>query len=537
MQKSLTLLMAQTNPTLGAIDSNTDQIMRIIQDHQQSHDLIVFPELAICGYPPEDYLLRPAFHAQIELALEKIIAVTQDCHVLIGHPQRVQGLCFNRASLIYQQKIIDHYDKQQLPNYGVFDEKRYFSPGKSPSFIRSINGYRLALAICEDIWQGDGVEKLIDSGVDLLCILNASPFETDKPARRLAIIQNYAQRSLTVVYVNLVGGQDELVFDGQSMIVDTQGCLQVQGPAFKNANISATLNQGSVVGSLCPQRESLARTYQALVLGLSDYVNKNKFPGVVLGLSGGIDSALCLAIAVDALGAERVRAVLMPSRFTADMSNQDALTQAKNLKVKTYTLPIESAIATLSAGLEPALGTAPQGITAENLQSRIRGLYLMALSNHSGDMLISTSNKSEIAVGYGTLYGDMCGGFAVIKDLLKTQVYALARYRNELALVIPERVLMRAPSAELAENQCDQDSLPDYALLDAIIEGYMERNLSEKELIEQGLPKEAVALCVALIKKNEYKRHQAPPGSKVSPRAFGRDWRYPLTQQFKEDRI
>ena len=534
MSQSLIVLMAQMNPIVGDIEHNTSKILDIIQTHQDTHDVILFPELAICGYPAEDLLLRPAFHQRIEIALQHIVAATLNCHVILGHPHLDARRCYNAASVLYQQRIITQYHKQQLPNYGVFDEKRYFTPGAARPCILTIKAYRVGICICEDLWKGNTVDEIIQAGIDVLCILNASPFDDTKPAQRQALIQSYAQQGIVILYVNLVGGQDELVFDGQSLVFDGQGDLRVRAPAFEEAVTCVTIDGTSVSGNVSPEPESLALIYQALVIGLRDYVTKNQCPGVLLGLSGGVDSALTLAIAVDALGADRVTAVLMPSQYSADISRIDALAQACNLEVNTHTLPIDPSFKALLTTLDPVMNNQSLGITAENLQARIRGVLLMALSNQTGYMLLSTSNKSEIAVGYGTLYGDMCGGYAVLKDVLKTRVYALARYRNRHQAIIPERVLTRAPSAELAPNQTDQDSLPDYAILDAIIQGYVEQTLSYEQLLAAGYPEDAVALTLRLIKRNEYKRHQVPPGTKISPCAFGRDWRYPLTQQFNE---
>lgn len=534
MSQSLFVLMAQMNSIVGAIEENTSKILDIIQTHQETHDIIVFPELAICGYPAEDLWLRPAFYTRIETALQTIVAATHNCHVVIGHPHVDQGLRYNTASVLYQQRIIAQYHKQQLPNYGVFDEKRYFRSGILENCIISVNTYRVGICICEDLWKGNTVNHFIQEGIDVLCVLNASPFDYRKPAKRQALIHSYARRGVVIVYVNLVGGQDELVFDGQSLAFDGQGDLQVRSPAFEEASTSVAITGKNIASTVLSEPEPLALIYQALVMGLRDYVTKNQCPGVLLGLSGGVDSALTLAIAVDALGADRVTAVLMPSQYSADISSIDALAQAQTLGVNTHTLPIEPSFEALLSTLEPVMPSDSLGITAENLQARIRGVLLMALSNQTGYMLLSTSNKSEIAVGYGTIYGDMCGGYAVIKDVLKTMVYDLARYRNRDHAIIPERVLTRAPSAELAPNQTDQDSLPDYAILDAIIQGYVEQTLSYEQLLAAGHPEDAVALTLRLIKRNEYKRHQAPPGTKISPCAFGQDWRYPLTQQFHE---
>ncbi len=536
MTQALTILMAQINPIVGAIESNTDKIIQIITTHQKTHDLIIFPELALCGYPPEDLLLRRDMLERIDHALTTITAATQNCTIVLGHPQIVNGLCYNTASIMYQSKLSAQYHKQQLPNHGVFDEKRYFTPGHAQSCIITLKEYRIGICICEDVWQGDVVPHLVQQQSDLVVILNASPFEETKLQQREDIIRQKAP-GVMVVYVNMVGGQDELVFDGQSMVIDQTGQVVARAPAFAEALETVLVTQHKAEGTLTPLLNHTALIYRALVCGLRDYVQKNNIPGVILGLSGGIDSALTLAIAVDALGAERVMAVLLPSRYSAEMSAEDAKAQILAMGVATKQLSIEPAFQAILNTIEPCMPQSQLGITAENLQARIRGILLMAMSNQSGWMVVSTSNKSETAVGYTTLYGDMCGGFAVLKDVLKTKVYELAYYRNQQSAVIPERVLTRAPSAELAPNQTDQDSLPAYEILDAIIVGHMEQGLSFQQLVASGHPIDAVKQTLRLIKRNEYKRHQAPPGPKITSRAFGRDWRYPITQQFVDEEM
>lgn len=374
---------------------------------------------------------------------------------------------------------------------------------------------------------------LIEQGISVLLVLNASPFDITKYPRREALLKSYAKQGLSIIYVNQVGGQDELLFDGQSLAIDQEGVICARSPAFKEDLGTVTFENKKITGTIAPQLSQEALLYEALVCGTRDYVNKNNFPGVLLGLSGGIDSALTLAIAADALGAERVHAVLMPSRYTAEISYEDALKQLKKMGVSHSLLSIEPGFDALLATLEPEFKGLAADTTEENIQARIRGILLMALSNKTGKMVLTTSNKSESAVGYATLYGDMAGGFAVLKDVLKTQVYALARYRNTMTEIIPERVITRAPSAELRANQTDQDSLPDYDILDAIIVAYVEKNLSRAEIIQQGFKPDDVNKVVSLIKRNEYKRRQSAPGSKVSAIAFGKDWRYPITNGFK----
>ena len=524
--------MAQTNPTVGAIAQNAEKIISIIQDDHDKHDVIIFPELALTGYPPEDLLFRKELFSQIDEALLQIQAKTQHAYVIVGHPYQSADKIYNAASLMTGGKCIQRYNKQHLPNYGVFDENRYFSPGSPTPCLFTIKNYQLGLCICEDIWQTGPVDQLMAAKADVMICINASPFDYNKYQLREALLRQHAQRGLAIIYVNQVGGQDDLLFDGQSLALDCKGNVCARSPAFVEHSQTVTLSGKHMEGTQTPLLSKEALIYQALICGLKDYVEKNKFPGVILGLSGGIDSALTLAIAVDALGASRVHAVMMPSRYTAIMSLEDAKQQAETMGVKYSVLPIEPSFKALLTTLAPEFEGLSPDVTEENLQARIRGTLLMALSNKSGSMLLNTSNKSELAVGYGTLYGDMAGGFSALKDVLKTTVYDLANYRNNQTLVIPQRVLKRAPSAELAPNQTDQDSLPDYAILDAILMAYMEDNLSSHEIIRLGFTENDVMRIVRLIKRNEYKRRQAPPGVKISECAFGRDWRYPITSGF-----
>ncbi len=532
MQQSFKILMAQTNPKVGAIEANVEKIIAIIHKEQAQHELIVFPELAITGYPPEDLLFRKAFFLQIEEGLNRIKQATVDCYVIVGHPSYEHGNCYNSATVFHQDARVAVYHKQILPNYDVFDEKRYFTSGETQACIIKVKNQRIALCICEDLWQPGPFEQIFHAGAELLICINASPFDYKKPALREKLLKGYAKRGLAIVYVNQVGGQDDLVFDGQSLAFDNLGTLKARAPAFKEHLQTVVINGQKIQSEIVPSLEQTQLIYEALVFGLRDYVEKNGFPGILLGLSGGVDSALTLAIAVDALGAKRVHAVMMPSRYTADMSNEDAAEQLKTMGVQNTTLSIEPVFNSLLATLAPSFKELAPDTTEENLQARIRAILLMALSNKTGNMVLTTSNKSETAVGYTTLYGDMAGGFAVLKDVLKMQVYDLANYRNSINPVIPERVIKRAPSAELAANQTDQDSLPDYALLDAIIQGYMDDNLSAVDLVEKGYPASDVDKVIRLIQRNEYKRRQAAPGVKISVRAFGRDWRCPITSGF-----
>lgn len=535
MHKQLSLLMAQINPTVGAVQYNAQKIIKIIQSHQNEYDVIVFPELALTGYPPEDLLFRNRLYEQTEAALLDIQSITQDCHVIVGHPTRYHDKYYNSASIFWDNRRVALYHKQILPNYGVFDEKRYFAEGPAEACVFIVNQSKLGLCICEDIWHPNPVHQLIENNAEIIICINASPFDLDKYKKREKLLKEHVQKGVAIVYVNQVGGQDELVFDGQSVVIDQHQTVQVRAPAFIEKLEPVQFHGKKIQGNITPLLDKYALIYGALVCGLRDYIEKNHFPGVLIGLSGGIDSALTLAIAVDALGASRVHAVMMPSRYSATMSKEDALFQIKALGVDSTTISIEPLFKTFLESLAPSFEGRKPDTTEENLQARIRGVLLMALSNKTGNMVITTSNKSETAVGYATLYGDMAGGFSVLKDVLKTTVYQLARYRNQISPIIPERVFTRPPSAELAENQTDQDSLPDYETLDAIIMGYMENNKSILELVQEGFPYEVVKRVTRLLTQNEYKRRQAAPGVKISIRQFGRDWRYPITSGFIEN--
>jgi NAD+ synthase (glutamine-hydrolysing) len=524
--------MAQINTTVGATAVNAEKVIDIIKKNQMHHDVIIFPELALTGYPPEDLLFRKKLFHQVDVALNLIQSNTLDCHVIIGHPSLEGSVIFNSASIFANGQRIALYHKQHLPNYGVFDEQRYFMKGDNTPCLFSIKGYQVGLCICEDLWQPGPVEQILEANADILFCLNASPFDEHKPSHREALLRNYAKQGIIIIYVNQVGGQDELVFDGQSLAFDATGQLCARSLAFEEHLNTVILKDHLLLGDIRTPLSREALMYKALVCGLNNYIEKNKFSGVLLGLSGGIDSALTLCIAVDALGASRVHAVMLPSRYTAAMSEEDAKQQAEALQVQYSTLPIEPAFQTLLTTLSPAFVGYPKDTTEENLQARIRAVLLMALSNKTGYLLLTTSNKSETAVGYTTLYGDMAGGFAVLKDVLKTSVYALAHYRNNLSPVIPSRVLTRPPSAELAPNQTDQDTLPKYDVLDAIISFYMDDNLDADAIIQKGFAADEVLSVLNRIQQNEYKRRQAPPGIKVTTRAFGRDWRYPITSGF-----
>ncbi len=492
--------------------------------------LLVTPELSLCGYPPEDLLLRADFLLACDQALQALSVAVPDMTLVVGHPQMVDGLCYNAASVLQGGQVIATYHKQALPNYSVFDEKRYFSAGHAP-LVFAHQGLNLGLLICEDIWQVQPAQMARAAGADLLLVINASPFHLEKHTSRLSLLRQRAtELGLAIVYVNTVGGQDELVFDGGSLAVAADGQVALQLPVFEEAVATVTVLDGKVQSqALVAPLSQEAMVYQALKLGLADYVGKNRFPGVVLGLSGGVDSALTMAIAVDALGADKVHAVLMPSEFTAGISVDDAVEMAKCLGVKYSILPIGPLFAGFKASLHEEFAGRPFDTTEENLQARIRGMLLMALSNKFGSMVLTTGNKSEMAVGYCTLYGDMAGGFALLKDVFKTLVYRLCDYRNSISPVIPQRIITRPPSAELRADQTDQDSLPAYAVLDAIVAAYVEQDLGRAEILAMGFDAPDVTRVLKLIDSNEYKRRQSPVGVRISHKSFGKDRRYPIT--------
>lgn len=539
MSRSLRIVMGQLNLLVGDIDGNADKLIRAANRARDEigGDLIVFPELALTGYPPEDLLLRADLLERAEKSLAAIAGAVHGVDVIIGHPHRRGDRLYNAASVVHNGKIIATYLKQLLPNYGVFDEKRYFAPGNNPCVI-DIHGVPVGVTICEDVWQAGPVEQSANAGAGVVVNLNGSPYHVNKIEER---IENVAQRarasSVPIIYVNLVGGQDELVFDGESFVVDATGALTQRAAPFEEQLLAVDIDtsvrpMAPVAGTIEPQLGEIESVYQALVLGVRDYVDKNDFPGVVLGLSGGIDSGLTLAIAVDAIGADRVEAVMMPSRYTADMSLEDARAEAEALGVAYRVISIEPMFEAFFKGLADEFRGLAPGVTEENIQSRIRGVLLMAISNKTGKMVLATGNKSEMAVGYATLYGDMVGGFAAIKDVPKTLVYGLAEYRNQIQPAIPRRVIEREPSAELAADQKDTDTLPPYNLLDAILERYVERDLGPEEIAAAGFDFTTVQKVVKMVDRNEYKRRQAAPGVRITPRAFGRDRRYPITSGF-----
>ncbi len=535
----LRIVMAQINTLVGDVDGNSDKIIAAASRARDEFgaDAILFPELALCGYPPEDLLLRPGLALRVVHGLERIKRAVQGIDVIVGYPRRATGGLYNAASLLRDGRVIDTYHKQHLPNYSVFDEKRYFKRGDSPCVVE-IKGLPVAIVICEDVWLPQPLQQARDAGARLVLILNASPYRIDKGREREEVLRQRVQESgLPALYVNLVGGQDELVFDGESFVINGQGEVTRRAPAFQEGLYPVELDftEESVTprtGTCAPLMSEEASVYQALVLGVRDYVEKNGFPGVVIGLSGGIDSALTLAVAVDALGAERVEAVMMPSRYTRDISVEDAQRQAQTLGVEYRVISIEKVYQSFLESLaEEFAGTRPD-TTEENIQARCRGVILMAISNKRHKMVLTTGNKSEMAVGYATLYGDMAGGFDVLKDVPKTLVFRLAEYRNSIGEVIPCRVIERPPSAELAPDQQDTDSLPPYPVLDGILELYVERDKCIEDIVAAGYDEEIVRRVVRMVDRNEYKRRQAPPGVRVTRRAFGRDRRYPITSGY-----
>jgi NAD+ synthetase len=536
----LRVAVAQINCIVGDLAGNAGRIVdAAVRARSAGADLLLTPELALCGYPPEDLLLRPDFYRACERELVALAAAAP-LPMVVGHPEARAGRRYNAASLLEDGCIAYTYRKQRLPNSEVFDEERYFDTGESPGLIE-IRGVRLGLAICEDVWQPGAAEAARAAGAELLLALNASPFHMNKLARRHDVLrERVAGTGMPIIYANLVGGQDELVFDGASFALDAVGRLTHQLPAFAEEVGIVEYAAGHLLPDhVAPSQSAEAEVYAALCLGVRDYLGKNGFPGALIGLSGGIDSALTLCVAVDALGADRVRAVMMPSPYTAQMSLDDSREMVRRLGVRYDEIPIEPAMNTYAAMLAPLFTglppTAWADTTPENIQARIRGMVLMALSNRTGAIVLTTGNKSEMAVGYATLYGDMAGGFAVIKDVFKTFVYRLARYRNTLSDAIPENIIVRPPSAELKPGQTDQDTLPPYEVLDAIIEAYMERDLSPREIVALGYGEPDVRRVVAMLKRNEYKRRQSPVGIRVSRRGFGKDWRYPITSRYSDE--
>ncbi|NHA16034.1 NAD+ synthase [Thioalkalivibrio sp. XN279] len=530
------IAIAQFNPVVGDVEANVTHMLEMCRRAHDAlrADLVVFPELALCGYPPEDLLFHRGFARDVAEALQRLKQSLNGMSVLVGYPEYDGETIHNSAILLRPGDAPVIYRKQQLPNYGVFDEKRYFQPGTECCVVE-MGGVKLGITICEDLWSPGVAQATAQAGAEVLISINGSPYDTGKLSRREAVMRDrIAETGLPVIYANLVGGQDELVFDGGSMAFSADGELVYRAPFYVEALELVEVEAGGHIkpSHVTPAPEFVDGVYRALELGVADYVNKHRFPGVVLGLSGGVDSALTLAIAVDALGPERVRAVMMPSRYTTDMSQEDAAAQARALGVQYDVVSIEPIFEGARAALAEVFAGMPEDVTEENIQARCRGMILMAMSNKFGCMLLTTGNKSEMAVGYATLYGDMAGGFAPLKDCSKTLVYRLARHRNARHEVIPPRVLERPPSAELRPDQKDTDSLPPYEVLDPILEAFIEEDASVDQIVARGYERAVVGRILGMVKRNEYKRRQAPPGIRISRRAFGRDWRYPITSGF-----
>ena len=542
MSQQLKIVMAQLNFLVGDIDGNTKLVIKNAEKAIAEHnaDVIAFPELALTGYPMEDLLLRPSLQIRIDKALAAIQKAKLSIAIVIGFPQLCDLNLYNALAIIENGVVSGRYFKQFLPNYQVFDERRYFTPGREPCVVE-IKGAKCAFTICEDMWESLPIQQAKSAGAQLLININASPFHVNKLEERKRLLKTRSHEGcMPIIYVNLVGGQDELVFDGGSMAVDAEGECCVQAPKYDEGlyPVSVDINRGSSCGVITKKLVNQASieedVYRALVLGVKDYVNKNKFTGVVLGLSGGIDSALTLAIAVDALGSERVEAVMMPFEYTSELSMNAASKQAKTLGVAYKVIPINGIYSSLMSALKPEFSGLQPDVSEQNLQARARGVLLMGISNKKGLLVLTTGNKSEIAVGYSTLYGDMAGGFNVLKDVSKTLVYKLARYRNCNSIeqdieVIPREVIDRAPSAELLPEQTDQDTLPEYPELDAILELYVEKDFSAQAIMAEGFNEEVVRRVLRLVDLNEYKRRQSPVGIRLTERGFGRDRRYPIT--------
>lgn len=540
MAKKLRIVLAQLNLTVGDIQGNLTKLIHAAKSARDTlaGEMIVFPELCITGYPPEDLLFRQSFLDEANEAFNLFKSEIEGIYCVIGHPHVTSQGLYNSCSVVYNNTIVGRYAKQHLPNYGVFDECRYFKPGDSTCIV-PIHGIPVGVVICEDIWFPEPIQQIAHQGARVILIPNASPFESDKHEQRHHTLAKRAKAvSAPLVYTNCVGGQDEFIFDGGSMVIDTDGTICQHAGFYQETLLPVDIEISSANTVVSQATFTLLneeqRIYDALVLSVRDYIQKNHFPGVLVGVSGGIDSALTLAIAVDALGKDHVHAVMMPSRYTSDMSMEDGLSLIKNLNVTHDVISIEPVFDSFLSSLHPVLTNQKPTITEQNLQSRCRGVILMALSNQTGKLVLTTGNRSEMAVGYATLYGDMAGGFAVLKDIPKTLVYRLAHLRNQFNPIIPERVLTRAPTAELAPDQKDEDSLPAYDILDKILELYLNQEQSIQEIAEQGFDLDLVKKMVNLIQKSEYKRRQSAIGPRINHKAFGRDRRYPVTSGFKK---
>ena len=537
----LRIAVAQFNAIVGDLTGNVERIIACaVAAKARGAQVMLTPELGLCGYPPEDLLLRPDFYRACSRALDDLAARLDETApgmaVVVGHPEEHGGRRFNAATVIENGLKKAVYRKMRLPNYEVFDEKRYFDAG-SEACVVTLGGVRCGINICADIWEAGSSELAHEAGAELLLVLNASPCHLEKHQQRAQVLgERIAATGIPAIYANLVGGQDELVFDGASFALDAKGNCRMRLPSFEEALGIVDYDHNRLHSEqLADELAVEAEAYRALVLGVRDYIGKSGFKGAIIGLSGGIDSALTLCVAVDALGADKVHAVMMPSPYTAQMSLDDSREMIAKLGVRYDEIAIEPAMRTYAAMLDPLFVGLAADTTEENIQARIRGNILMALSNKTGSLVLTTGNKSEMAVGYCTLYGDMAGGFAVIKDVYKTLVYRLSRYRNTISPVIPENIIVRPPSAELKPDQTDQDSLPPYEILDAIVRAYMEEDRSPREIIGTGLPEEAVRRVVRLLRIAEYKRRQAPVGIRITPRGFGKDWRYPITNRYQDE--
>ncbi len=539
MNNSATVALAQLDLVVGDVQGNTARIVEysVRARDELNADLVVFPELSLCGYPPEDLLLHSGLHRRVDEALESIRTQVSGIAVLLGFPEYAGDNIWNSCVVFSDGNVLARYRKRLLPNYGVFDEMRYFTAGTQAA-VFALNGIRIGLTICEDMWQRSPASEARAAGAEVLIAINGSPYETTSQATREQVVRSRIEETgIPAIYLNMVGGQDELVFDGGSFAISSKGEVCFRAKSFEEGLHSIELEANATeirlssedVAPVLPLEEGV---YNALVCGTRDYVAKNGFPGVILGLSGGVDSALTLAIACDALGADRVRAVMMPFRYTSNMSQEDASAQATAMGIRYDVLPIASIYDATVQQLAEVFSGLEDDVTEENIQARCRGLLLMAVSNKTGWMLLTTGNKSEMAVGYATLYGDMAGGFAPLKDCSKTMVYRLSNYRNSLSEVIPARVISREPSAELRADQKDSDSLPTYEILDPILEAFIEEDLSVADIVARGFDRDTVIHILELVKRNEYKRRQAPPGIRISSRAFGRDWRYPITSKY-----
>ena len=532
--KSFTVALAQYSPHIGNLDANAQKMLEQANDaKKQNADLIIFPELSTVGYPAEDLLLRPSLNQRTQQAFEKLSQVKDIVMVFGFVHQADDGQRYNSAAVMKDGQILGIYNKQNLPNYSVFDEKRYFSEGHQHLVFEYL-GHKFGVLICEDLWSLPTVQQLSALNVNTVLALNASPYEVGKPQHRLDTMSALAkQLNINIVYANQVGGQDDLIFDGSSFVINKEGEAVLRAPSFQEHTFYAKFDAETLSyqsSDSAPALETMAEIYQALVMATRDYVQRSGFPGVILGLSGGIDSALTLAIAADAIGADKVQAVMMPYTYTAQISVEDAAEQAKNMGIAFGIAEINPIVNSFMQTLYPFFGNSPADATEENLQARARGTLLMGLSNKFGNLVLSTGNKSELAVGYCTLYGDMVGGFAVLKDVYKTIVFELAKYRNSISKtpVIPERVITRPPSAELRPDQKDQDSLPAYDILDAILYAYIEEDISQDDIIAKGFDKAVVEKIIQLVDRNEYKRRQGAIGPRISSRAFSRERRYPI---------